>query len=90
MQWNGSVNNHIGRNIGEVTGVFGHTILNTDNEADRFYSSADIINLDRLEQLMGLLDSPKWGAPLPDIDESKKEKGEKLFAGNCNVLNNNR
>ncbi len=85
VQWNGSVNNHIGRNIGEVTGVFGHTILNTDNEADRFYSSADIINLDRLEQLMGLLDSPKWGAPLPDIDESKKEKGEKLFAGNCNV-----
>lgn len=83
VQWNGSVNNHIGRNIGEVTGVFAHTILDTTNDKERFYSSANIINLDQLEQLMSRLDSPKWKAPLPPIDQAKAERGKKLFAQNC-------
>lgn len=86
VQWNGSVNNHIARNIGEVTGVFARTVLTTDNEQDRFYSSANLRNLDRLEQLMGQLDSPKWRqaeAMLPAIDEDKALKGKALFAQNC-------
>lgn len=83
VQWNGSANNHIGRNVGEVTGVFAHTVLKTDNDADRFYSSAKIVNLDHLEQYMAKLESPKWGAPLPDIDQSKAEKGKALYAANC-------
>ena len=82
VQWNGSVSNHIGRNVGEVTGVFAHTILKTDNENDRFYSSAKIDNLDRLEQYMEKLDSPKWGSPLPAIDQDKAEKGKVLYANN--------
>ena len=83
VQWNGSANNHIGRNVGEVSGVFAHTIVNTTNSDERFYSSAKIINLDHLEQLMSKLDSPKWGAPLPDIDSTKAAKGKILFAANC-------
>lgn len=86
VQWNGSVNNHIGRNIGEATGVFARTILTTDNEEDRFYSSANLRNLDQLEHLMGKLDSPKWtqeGASLPPINDEKAEKGKVLFAKNC-------
>ena len=83
VQWNGSVSNHIGRNVGEVSGVFAHTILKTDNENERFYSSAKIVNLDRLEQLMAQLDSPKWGSPLPAIDQDKAEKGKVLYANNC-------
>lgn len=83
VQWNGSASNHIGRNVGEVTGVFAHTQLKTDNEADRFYSSAKIVNLDRLEQYMAKLEAPKWGAPLPEIDQNKAEKGKVLFAANC-------
>ena len=83
VQWNGSVSNHIARNVGEVTGVFAHTILKTDNENERFYSSAKIDNLDRLEQYMAKLDSPKWGAPLPEIDQDKAEKGKALYANNC-------
>jgi hypothetical protein len=83
VQWNGSANNHIGRNVGEVTGVFAHTILKTDNEKERFYSSAKIINLDQLEQLMARLDSPKWGAPLPAIDQKKAAAGAILYANNC-------
>lgn len=83
VQWNGSANNHIGRNVGEVTGVFAHTILKTDNEKERFYSSAKIVNLDQLEQLMARLDSPKWGSPLPAIDEKKATAGAALYAKNC-------
>lgn len=83
VQWNGSVSNHIARNVGEVTGVFAHTILKTDNENDRFYSSAKIINLDQLEQYMAKLDSPKWISPLPPIDQSKAEPGKVLYANNC-------
>ena len=83
VQWNGSASNHIGRNVGEVTGVFAHTILKTDKEDERFYSSAKIVNLDQLEQLMSQLDSPKWGPPLPAIDTVKAEKGKQLFTNNC-------
>jgi len=83
VQWNGSASNHIGRNVGEVTGVFAHTILKTDNENERFYSSAKIVNLDHLEQFMEKLDSPKWGSPLPAIDQDKAEKGKVLYANNC-------
>ncbi|MER0172049.1 MAG: cytochrome C [Nitrosomonas sp.] len=83
VQWNGSVSNHIGRNVGEVSGVFAHTILKTENENDRFYSSAKFDNLFRLEQYIARLDSPKWGPPLPAIDQDKAEKGKVLYANNC-------
>ena len=83
VQWNGSASNHIGRNVGEVSGVFAHTILKTNKENERFYSSAKIVNLDNLEQLMAQLDSPKWGSPLPAIDSVKAEKGKRLFYKNC-------
>ncbi|MDP2179176.1 cytochrome c [Methylicorpusculum sp.] len=83
VQWNGSAGNHIARNVGEVAGVFAHTILKTDNEDERFYSSAKIVNLDHLEQLMSKLDSPRWGDPLPAIDQDKAAKGKSLFATNC-------
>lgn len=83
VQWNGSVSNHIGRNVGEVTGVFAHTILKTENENDRFYSSAKIKNLYQLEQYMAKLDSPKWSSPLPAIDQGKADKGKVLYADNC-------
>jgi mono/diheme cytochrome c family protein len=83
VQWNGSANNHIGRNVGEVSGVFAHTTVKTPDESERFSSSANIFNLDRLEQLMSRLDSPEWGLPLPSIDEEIATKGKALFARNC-------
>jgi hypothetical protein len=83
VQWNGSANNHIGRNVGEVSGVFAHTVVKTSDPAEMFLSSAKIMNLDRLENLMSQLDSPKWQAPLPSIDQDRAAKGKILFAGNC-------
>ena len=83
VQWNGSANNHIGRNVGEVLGVFAHTIVNTTDADIRFDSSANIRNLDRLEQLMARLESPPWTAPLPPIDQTVAAQGKALFTGNC-------
>lgn len=83
VQWNGSANNHIGRNIGEVLGVFAHTTVKTSTPEEQFLSSARILNLDRLEQLMSNLVSPVWGAPLPEIDQAKAALGQALFAANC-------
>lgn len=83
VQWNGSANNHIGRNVGEVSGVFAHTSVKTPDDQARFDSSARIMNLFQLEELMGELDSPPWGAPLPPIDQARAEKGKALYAKNC-------
>ena len=83
VQWNGSANNHIGRNVGEVSGVFADTIVDTDMASERFDSSANIINLDRLEQLMGKLDSPNWEEHLPAIDQEKALQGKALYVKNC-------
>jgi hypothetical protein len=83
VQWNGSANNHIGRNVGEVSGVFADTVVKTSDSAEMFRSSAKIMNLDRLENLMSQLDSPRWQAPLPPIDQDKASKGKALFAENC-------
>ena len=83
VQWNGSANNHIGRNVGEVSGVFADTVVKTSDPAEMFRSSAKIMNLDRLENLMSRLDSPKWQVPLPPIDQDKAAKGKDLFAENC-------
>ncbi|MCP4767566.1 MAG: cytochrome c [Gammaproteobacteria bacterium] len=83
VQWNGSANNHIGRNVGEVSGVFADTVVKTSDPAEMFRSSAKIMNLDRLENLMSQLDSPKWQVPLPAIDQDKAVKGKALFAELC-------
>jgi mono/diheme cytochrome c family protein len=83
VQWNGSANNHIGRNVGEVSGVFADTVVKTPDPAEMFRSSAKIVNLAQLEDLMSQLDSPKWQEPLPLIDQDKAAKGKVLFAGNC-------
>ena len=83
VQWNGSANNHIGRNVGEVSGVFADTVVKTPDPAEMFRSSAKIVNLAQLEDLMSQLDSPKWQEPLPLIDQDKAAKGKALFAGNC-------
>jgi mono/diheme cytochrome c family protein len=86
VQWNGSVNNHIGRNVGEVTGVFAHTFIKTDETTKKYkgiYSSANVVNLFQLEELIGKLKSPKWQSPLPAIDMTRAGKGKELFKENC-------
>jgi len=104
-QWNGLANNSgvgpLGRNTGEVIGVFGTldwtshekggfdlaTVLTDQknkNEVVDFKSSIDLTNLHRLEAQLKLLQSPVWPQEiLGNIDQSKAEKGQLLYAQYC-------
>lgn len=83
VQWNGSVNNPIRRNIGEVLGTFGHTNL-TGPPEKLFQSSVHLKNLFLLEDWINDLTSPKWpGKILGTINQDMAEKGKKLYQDNC-------
>lgn len=103
VQWNGLANNSgvgpLGRNAGEVIGVFG--ILDWEvkdpgfslsayisgqkrkNKIIKFKSSIDLVNLERLESHLKKLMSPEWPAFFPPIVEAKKAKGELLYEKHC-------
>jgi cytochrome c5 len=82
VQWNGSVNNPLGRNVGEVMGVYGNFTF--DPGPKQFSSSVNLHNLYWMEQQIARLGAPKW--PEQDfgaIDAAKAEAGKKLYAQNC-------
>jgi hypothetical protein len=84
VQWNGSVANPIGRNVGEVMGVYGHFVLSATPPADQFSSSASIQNLHQLEQQLAQLSAPKWPEKeLGAIDHQKAAAGQKLYEQTC-------
>lgn len=120
VQWNAIAANAglgpIGRNTGEVIGVFAtldwqkrkftpffHNPINATRERIRsliggqgffaenyvdFTSSADAHNLDRLENHLIKLKSPRWEDPtlaevLPKLDVTKVERGAALFRQHC-------
>ncbi|HST35340.1 MAG TPA: di-heme-cytochrome C peroxidase, partial [Allosphingosinicella sp.] len=71
VQWNGAVPNKrvlgldlgaIGRNSGEVIGVFGEVMTErrTGRPLQSFASSINVLNLARLEQMLGELLPPAW------------------------------
>jgi len=82
VQWNGSVANPLGRNVGEVMGVYGNFTL--DPGPQQFSSSVRILDLDRIEQQLRKLKAPAWpAADFGAIDEVKAEAGKKLYAQTC-------
>jgi cytochrome c1 len=82
VQWNGSVNNALGRNVGEVMGVYGNFTL--DPGPQQFASSVHILNLDKMEQQLAKLTAPKWPeAEFGAIDNAKAEAGRQLYARTC-------
>lgn len=103
VQWNGIVNNSglgpMGRNAGQVIGVFGtldwreeegislSSILARQGFGDKhinFQSSVDIRNLRRVEDHLRKLQSPLWPETiLPKIDRARAAKGSKLFDRYC-------
>ena len=84
VQWNGSTNNPLTRNVGEALGVFAHFSLTGPDEADRFQSTVNLRNLFELEQLVDKLRAPAWPEEhLGRIDRQKAERGAKLFEQNC-------
>lgn len=89
VQWNGSVTNAgpgaLGRNAGEVLGVFGALKLNTNRLSRTGHAtSVNVAALARLEGLMWQLQSPLWrDTGLPTIDQTLADKGRKDFKEFC-------
>jgi hypothetical protein len=103
VQWNGVVSNSgigpIGRNAGQVIGVFGtldwkempgftlSSVLSGQGFGDshiNFDSSIDIRNLRRVETQLRKLQSPEWPSEIfGALDQDKIARGEKIFVSYC-------
>lgn len=77
----------IGRNTGEVLGVFGEVVISPQtgllSSFNGFPSSVNVANLDLLEGLIKRLQPPKWPSQFPPIDNSLANVGGKLFKQRC-------
>jgi len=83
VQWNGVAGNPIGRNLGEVLGVFGQLDL-AGGRPDAFSSSTLVENLKLLEEWVADLRPPRWPERhLGVIDRTKAAEGEAIFKANC-------
>jgi hypothetical protein len=108
VQWNGAVSNQragsfdygaMGRNAGEVIGVFGEVVVPKWGEKPntgkiwRYKSSLRIKALQGLEEVLTTLKPPTWPAAFPPIDEALKTKGEAVFdrlkCGDCHTEREN-
>lgn len=89
VQWNGSAPNELsverlGRNVGEVVGVFAHTEnKKTIMPPLYFKTSAKRLNQLMLEELLSKLRSPAWPAKWAPIDKVKAAAGHKLYDIYC-------
>lgn len=91
VQWNSSVEVPVARNVGEVLGVFAHVQLTGTPETGQYSSSANPINLHRLEVQLRNLRAPGWPEDLlGKIDQEKAAAGKVLFANNCAKCHNTR
>ena len=89
VQYNGSVSQPLARNIGEALGV-GAVIRMTDTYGNpvppeqRFVTSVDVPNLDRIEHTLQKLKPPRWPEDLfGPVDQALASRGEKLFEQHC-------
>ncbi|HVK74946.1 MAG TPA: di-heme-cytochrome C peroxidase [Kofleriaceae bacterium] len=79
-QYNSSVHSPLGRNVGEVTGVFAEATIDANGVA----STAHIPNLHLLENWLKTLRAPAWPENIfGRIDENLALQGAQLFADNC-------
>ncbi|MGV8917636.1 MAG: di-heme-cytochrome C peroxidase [Pseudomonas sp.] len=89
VQWNGSAQQPMARNIGEALGV-GATLEMFDSDHQpltgdaRYPSSVRVRDLHTLEQTLQRLKPPAWPEELlGKIDMERATQGQKLFAENC-------
>ena len=100
VQWNGIAQNSrlqlpgddleygaLGRNTGEVLGVFGEILITPQlpgaGALIHYQSSIRTRNLVEMELLVKDLQSPAWPAAFPAIDEDLRARGEALFSDHC-------
>ena len=83
VQWNGSIQQPMARNIGEALGVNALITLQ-GNPADIFESTVNIQNLFLLEKKLEKLEAPRWPENvLGPIDQEKASRGEALYTQHC-------
>jgi hypothetical protein len=83
VQWNGSIQQPMARNIGEALGVNALITLQ-GNPADIFQSTVNIQNLFLLEKKLEKLEAPRWPENvLGPIDREKASRGEALYTEHC-------
>lgn len=77
----------LGRNTGEVLGVFGEIIVTPQFAAAgpliHYNSSVRLRYLMDMELLVKDLQAPEWPQAFPPINNDLRQKGETLFAANC-------
>jgi hypothetical protein len=89
VQWNGSVKNSppiigpLGRNVGEVIGVFADFEIPDHPGLVGYHSSVQVQNLLALESWLNSLWSPQWPAEFPAIDTTKKNQGRAIYQRVC-------
>ncbi|MCF4998280.1 c-type cytochrome [Pseudomonas syringae] len=89
VQWNGSAQQPMARNIGEALGV-GATLSFFDSDGQplqgeaRYPSSVRVHDLHKIEETLQNLKPPAWPeAILGEVDKPLAAKGRALFAENC-------
>jgi hypothetical protein len=81
VQYNSSVHSPLGRNVGEVTGVYAEMKL---SDQGGVISSANIDKLYDLEELLKKLKAPAWPEELfGSINSGLAKQGEVIFADKC-------
>lgn len=92
VQYNGVVPNKgagaLGRNVGQVLGVFGEVGLQESTIPGGYASSVNIQHLLDLEETLKTLKSPRWSeladkAALPKIDRVLADKGKRIYDKTC-------
>jgi mono/diheme cytochrome c family protein len=100
VQWNGSAKNQklkiggnvfdygaLGRNAGEVIGVFGEVAVvapsGTSGMIKGYKSSVQASSLISMEAILAELKPPKWPAIMPPADAALVAKGQALFDVEC-------
>ncbi|MDR3634246.1 MAG: di-heme-cytochrome C peroxidase, partial [Isosphaeraceae bacterium] len=83
VQWNGVAKNaglgSLGRNVGEVLGVFGDFEVPERPGVTGYASSVRVLNLASIEESLKTLWSPQWPSTFPPIDPTKRDKGRLVY-----------
>ena len=87
-QWNGSAPNilafqRLGRNVGEVLGVFADVDVKKQASLVHFQTSARRLNLLKIEHQLASLRSPRWPSELGAIDQNLARQGQALYGTSC-------
>lgn len=83
VQWNGSIQQPMARNIAEALGVNAPIVLK-GNSQELFNTTVPVLNLHKIEMLLEKLQPPKWPEQiLGQIDQAKAERGKALYTQHC-------